>query len=406
MIRVGGRLVLGERRGEGATRLGRHIWVAGAAALLLMAGTVGLAQASGWRLGALWLVGGALGLVLYRTMFGFASAFRALLNERRTIGFRAQLLMLALAVLLFFPALAAGEILGSPVRGFIFPVGVATLIGAFVFGIGMQIAGGCASGTLYTAGGGNPKMLIALPCFVIGMTAGAYSAELWGRLPALPGLSLVAEFGLWPALAVTLGVLAALWIAAAGHERKRHGRVQPLLLGGGPHRLLSHPWPLAWGALALALLNALTLCLAGRPWGITAALALWGSRTVDRLGLDDPVFWFYWEEPTRAEALHRSLLGDVTTVMDLGLMAGALLAAGLAGRFAPRWRMAPRELAGAVIGGLLLGYGAAMASGCNISAYFSGIASGSLHGWVWIVGALPGSAAGLVLRRRFGLDRG
>ena len=86
------------------------------------------------------------------------------------------------------------------------------------------------------------------------------------------------------------------------------------------------------------------------------------------------------------------------------LITGALLAAGLAGRFAPTWRLGPGAALASVAGGLLLGVGAALAFGCNISAYFSGIASGSLHGWVWIFPALAGNWVGLRLRPLFGLD--
>jgi uncharacterized protein len=82
---------------------------------------------------------------------------------------------------------------------------------------------------------------------------------------------------------------------------------------------------------------------------------------------------------------------------------GALAAAGLAGRFAPSWRVPARSLAAAVIGGLLLGYGARIAFGCNIGAYFSGIASSSVHGWLWLVSAFAGNAAGTRLRPLFGL---
>lgn len=53
--------------------------------------------------------------------------------------------MLALAVLLFFPALAAGSLFGQPVSGFVSPVGTSVIVGAFIFGIGMQLGGGCAS---------------------------------------------------------------------------------------------------------------------------------------------------------------------------------------------------------------------------------------------------------------------
>ncbi|BBI64227.1 hypothetical protein HSBAA_55330 [Vreelandella sulfidaeris] len=46
--------------------------------------------------------------------------------------------------------------------GFVAPIGISVLVGAFLFGLGMQLGGGCASGTLFTAGGGNARMLITL----------------------------------------------------------------------------------------------------------------------------------------------------------------------------------------------------------------------------------------------------
>jgi uncharacterized membrane protein YedE/YeeE len=202
-----------------------------------------------------------------------------------------------------------------------------------------------------------------------------------------------------------LGSLAVLGAVAALSwrvEQRRHGAAEPLFgtrLGAG----LASPGPLAWVATVLALLNLATLWLAGRPWVITAAFPLWGSRAVEGLGWDDPAFWLFWEDPTRAEAILRPILADRTTIMDLGLVAGALLAALLAGRFAPRLAIDPREAGASVIGGLLLGYGAVMASGCNISAYVAGIASGSLHGWAWILPALAGNWAGVKLRPFFGL---
>ena len=76
----------------------------------------------------------------------------------------------------------------------------------------------------------------------------------------------------------------------------------------------------------------------------------------------------------------------------------------LAGRFAPAWRVPARSLVAAVVGGLLLGYGARVAFGCNIGAYFSGIASGSLHGWMWLPAAFAGSALGTRMRPMFGLS--
>lgn len=365
--------------------------------LLLGGGALALGMSQGGRVALLWLIGAGLGVALFHASFGFAGAFRRLLAEGRGAGLRAQMLLLALLVAFFLPALEAGSVWGAPVRGFVFPVGWALLLGAFLFGVGMQMGGGCASGTLYTAGGGAVRMWITLAAFVAGATLAAWQADLWLGWPALPAFSLPAALGLWPALGLSLGVLGVVALASRAIEKSRHGRVEPLAWRGGDP--LRGPWPLAWGAMALAVLGIATLVAAGRPWAITAAFPLWGSSLVEVLGWDDPSFWTYWEDPTRVEAWLRPVWTDRITLMNLGLMAGAFLAAALAGR-AAGWRL-PRlgEVATAITGGLLLGVGAVLATGCNISAYVAGIASGSLHGWVWIVPALVGNWVGLKLMK-------
>ncbi|MFD2181377.1 YeeE/YedE family protein [Rhodoplanes azumiensis] len=389
--------IVGRRRQPAVTAI---------AATVLTLGAAWLASASGWRFAALWIVGALLGVALYHAAFGFTHGFRVLFIERRSAHVRAQMLLLGTTVLLFYPLLAAGGVLGQPVRGFVFPAGLEVALGAFLFGIGMQLGGGCASGTLYTAGGGSTRMLVTLASFVVGATLATFTWEHWHVLPSLPPIGAVQTLGLWPALAGTLTILGLVWWGAARLERARHGRVEPILRR--PSRsdtasLLRGPWPFAVAALAIAVLELATLLIAGRPWGITQAFALWGSHAVDRLGLDDPTFWAFWEEPTRADALLRPLSADITTVMDVGLIVGALLAAGLAGRFAPTLRVPLPHVLAAIVGGLLLGFGAIMATGCNISAYVSGIASGSLHGWLWIVAALPGNWVGTKLRPLFRL---
>ena len=372
------------------------------AAALLVLGTLYVGQAANWRLASLWLIGGALGFSLYHAAFGFTGAYRALFATGRSASVRAQMLMLAVAVAIFFPAIDAGSVFGQPVRGFVFPAGVEVAIGAFLFGIGMQLGGGCASGTLYTAGGGDTRMVVTLVFFIVGMTLGAWDIERWADLPALPPVSLPAALGMWPALALNLSLFALIAWAVAARERRLTGAVEPIFRRPG-RRFLTGPWPFAWAALALALLNALTLVIAGRPWGITQAFATWGSMAADALGLADPVWWVYWEDPTRLDLLHRPLVQDATSLMNVGLILGAALAATLAGRFAPAWRIGWGPLLAAILGGLMLGYGARMAFGCNISAFFSGVASGSLHGWLWIVAALPGNWLGLRLRPIFSL---
>ena len=95
---------------------------------------------------------------------------------------------------------------------------------------------------------------------------------------------------------------------------------------------------LAAGALGLAAVNVATLALAGRPWGVTGAFALWGSKAIEAAGVN-VASWPYWSTPARSAELHASVFKDITSVMDFGIILGALAAAGIAGRFAPAWRV-------------------------------------------------------------------
>lgn len=370
-----------------------------AASLLLGALAVGLAF--GARLGLLMVVGALLGLVLYHAAFGFTAAWRVFITERRGRGLRAQMVMLAIAVLLFFPALAAGTLFGQPVSGFVAPIGVSVVVGAFLFGIGMQLGGGCASGTLFTAGGGNARMLITLLFFIVGSLIGSAHFTWWQGLPAIRPISLVGEFGAGGGIVVSLALFAAIAAFTVVMERRRHGQLERgPAIEAGHRRWLTGPWPLLAGAVGLALLNFVTLALAGRPWGITSAFALWGAKGYTLLG-GDVSAWGYWQAPGNVAALRASVWSDITTVMNVGILLGAMIAATLAGRFAPNFRIPLKSVAAAMIGGLLLGYGARLAFGCNIGAYFSGIASGSLHGWVWLVAGFAGNMLGVRLRPLF-----
>ena len=378
--------------------------VVAAALALLAVGGVALAQAYGARHAALFLTGGGLGVALYHALFGFTSAWRAFLTEGRGAGLRAQMVMLALATIIFLPVIAGGTLFGRPVGGAIAPAGVSVLVGAFLFGIGMQFGGGCASGTLFTVGGGSVRMVVTLAAFIAGSLISTLHAPFWYALPSLGSVSITASFGTGPALVLQLCAFAAIWWASALFERRRFGSLAAgIEFPTGAEiarRALRGPWPLVWGAVALALLNVLTLALAGHPWSITFAFGLWGAK-IAALGGIDVAAWEFWTWPAPARALGRSVFADVTSVMNFGIIGGALLAAGLAGKFRPSLSIPPRALVAEILGGLLLGYGARLAFGCNIGAFFSGVASGSLHGWLWFAAALAGNYAGLRLRPLF-----
>lgn len=360
--------------------------------------TVHLAQ-GGWRPAALWAVGLLLGLTLYHASFGFASGYRRMIVARDMRGVQAQLLLLALTTLLFAPLLAAGLAFGSNIGGAWAPLGVPVAAGAFMFGVGMQLAGGCGSGTLYTAGGGSLRMGLVLGAACAGSFWGSLHLGWWRRLPAIDGVVLADVFGAPFALALQLAFIAALALLL-----QRLARPMPATPAApdGVDRLLSGPWPPVVGALLLALGNAATLLVDGHPWSITWGFTVWGAKAAMALGWE-PAASTFWRDGAAWQSLQRSVLDDTTSMMDLAIMLGALCAAALAGRFAPRVRVPWPSLAAALLGGLAIGYGARIAYGCNIGAFLAGVASGSLHGWLWIAAALPGTWLGIGLRRRFGM---
>jgi len=376
-----------------------------AALAAIAAGALYLNVAVSGRQSLLFLVGALAGVALYHAAFGFTASWRTFITDRRGGGIRAQMLMLALTCAVFFPLLATGHAFGQTLRGSVAPVGMSVVVGAFMFGIGMQLGGGCASGTLYSAGGGNTRMLATLAAFIAGSVIGTAHMPWWSALPATRPLSLIAMVGAAPGLAVSLAAFALLTVMTLMLERRRYGQLdEDSAPRRGWRRVMQGPWPLVAGGVALALVNIATLAISGRPWGVTGAFALWGAKIAMALGVNVAA-WPYWAAPAQAAALKASVVTDVTSVMDAGIMLGALAAASAAGRFAPVWRVPLRSLAAAIVGGLMLGYGARIAYGCNIGAYFSGIASGSLHGWVWLPSAFAGNILGTRLRPVFGLRR-
>lgn len=349
----------------------------------------------GWRQSVLFLIGGLFGISLYHASFGFASAYRRLFVYGDVNGVLSQVLMLAIATVLFVPFLATGSFLGQPIEGAVAPVAVQGAIGAFLFGIGMQLGSGCACGTLYTIGGGSSGMVLTLLTFGIGSFWASLTGGVWAGLPRLNPISLVNTWG-WAGGAIQLAVLGliafVLW-----KRRDTTPSVQRSF------SLLYGPWSLVWGAIALAVLNWLTLLVAGRPWGVTWGFTLWTAKIAQFLGWN-PAASAFWSKGFGADALQKSVFADPISVTNFGVILGAALAATLAGKLAVKKPQSRLAIAAALIGGLMMGYGARLAFGCNVGAYFGGIASTSLHGWLWIVFALLGTGIGVKVRSLFQLS--
>lgn len=336
--------------------------------------------AAGPRAGLLVLIGIGFGLVLEGLRVGFAGPWRLMATERDARGFVALLLAIGLAALAALPLMAAApdELIGAHA-----PVGIGMIVGAFFFGMAMQLVFGCGSGTLVNAGSGNAVGAVALVAFIAGSFLGTLHLGWWTALGSLPVITLQGLLGTTGGLILTLvglGAVAAYAMRAAAPERRVPA----------PRLLVA--------AVLLAVLATLNLLVAGQPWGIVYGLGLWGAKIAQAGGADLAASGF-WSAPVNADRLRESVLLDVTSLTNIGLIAGAFIAMRWRTSVAPqtnalRWQ----SWAAVAAAGLVLGYTARMAFGCNVGAFFSGIATGSLHGWVWFAVAFAGSTIGLRLR--------
>ncbi|WP_127471391.1 YeeE/YedE family protein [Thiomicrorhabdus aquaedulcis] len=354
------------------------------------------------------LIGGLLGASLNYFQYGFSSSFRNLMVQQRTAGVRALLWMLALAVLLFTPILAWQPFApflpldhwgAQSHQGFIRPLSLAVPVGAFLFGIGMQIGCGCTSGTLNRVGQLQPLSFITLLFIIVGGTLAAFSFTHWQSWPTLNAVAFQTTFGVLPGLVIQLALFFGLYKGLLWLEHQRHHHIEPLIstpLNAHKRRLTLHPFLLA--GLALALLNTLLLLVLGSPWAISGAFVYWGTALIELFSL--PIDWRYWDYTLEnATRLQQVWYQNPVVLTTVGLVLGALAVTLL--HPTPRVKVTRSGFLASVMGGTIMGVGAVMAAGCNIGALFSGIASGSLHGWLWLVFALLGNGVGVYLKQRF-----
>mgnify|MGYP002713184302 CR=1 FL=1 len=149
------------------TRIGvAFVWLA-------LALTIGFAAYSlqGGRHLALYAVSLLMGAVLLHTGFGFTGSLRRFVTGRDLLALRAPLALVGLTTLALAPALAAGAAFGQPLGPAAAPVAVQVAVGALLFGVGMQLGGGCGSGTLFSLRGGHGRMLLVLLFFCVGSFA-------------------------------------------------------------------------------------------------------------------------------------------------------------------------------------------------------------------------------------------
>ena len=157
---------------------------------------------------------------------------------------------------------------------------------------------------------------------------------------------------------------------------------------------LKDAWPYITGAVLLSVFQIVTLAVTGNPWGVSGVLANWGAWLYQLVGgsVDK---WYYFSSEGAQKVLSNNFIKDPGTMRNLGIIFGALFATLIASGYKFKKIKSGKQVVAAILGGLLMGYGARIGYGCNIGALYSGITVFSLSGWVFgifiFLGAIVGS---------------
>ncbi|TLP78437.1 selenium metabolism membrane protein YedE/FdhT [Pseudomonas nitroreducens] len=142
--------------------------------------------------------------------------------------------------------------------------------------------------------------------------------------------------------------------------------------------------------VALGVISAYYFAMTGTFWAVTGEFTRWGGHVLSWFGLQ-PQEWSYF----KIIGLQGTPLDRIDGVMIIGMFLGALVCALWAGNVSLRWPTSKRRLLQGLIGGVIAGFGARLAMGCNLAAFFTGIPMFSVHAWAFMISTVIGAWFGV-----------
>ncbi|WIV12359.1 YeeE/YedE family protein [Proteiniborus sp. MB09-C3] len=372
------------------------------------------------------ITGVVLGYILSRSRYGFAGGIKRIYVTGE--GSLTKVLLIMFAVTMVASAgiqwaavakdavpqfRAASSDLVIPGSDSVQMLNISTILGGLFFGIGMMLAGGCASGTLSDLGEGEIRSAIALPFFALFAIPGhalrhvIADSEI-GKIGAQVYLPDV--FGFIGTIIVSFALLLVLYVITRKYEdfRKKEGFYQETVFEPNEqplpedkdfklfsyntyHKFFIERWSFLKGGMLLSIGFIFVLNTTGKNWGVTSAFTKLGVKIVNFFGIEitSPAF------TSIVKDVNAGLLYDAGTLRNFGIVIGAALCMLLAGNFRFNFDFKFKDAVYYAIGGALMGFGSRLAGGCNLGALYSAISSFSLSGWGFLVALWLGGIVAL-----------
>ncbi|AMO83623.1 selenium metabolism membrane protein YedE/FdhT [Obesumbacterium proteus] len=148
-------------------------------------------------------------------------------------------------------------------------------------------------------------------------------------------------------------------------------------------------WAPLPAVIAAGILSTYYFGITGTFWAVTGEFTRWGGHVLQLFGAH-PEQWGYF----KVIGLEGSPLDRIDGMMVIGMFGGCFAAALWANNVKLRMPQHRIRICQAVLGGMIAGFGARLAMGCNLAAFFTGIPQFSLHAWFFALATAVGSYFG------------
>ncbi|WP_367298428.1 selenium metabolism membrane protein YedE/FdhT [Hafnia alvei] len=148
-------------------------------------------------------------------------------------------------------------------------------------------------------------------------------------------------------------------------------------------------WAPLPAVIAAGVLSTYYFGITGTFWAVTGEFTRWGGHVLQLFGAH-PEQWGYF----KVIGLDGSPLDRIDGMMVIGMFGGCFAAALWANNVKLRMPQHRIRIFQAVLGGMIAGFGARLAMGCNLAAFFTGIPQFSLHAWFFALATAVGSYFG------------
>ncbi|MBL8163446.1 MAG: YeeE/YedE family protein, partial [Anaerolineae bacterium] len=277
------------------------------------------------------------------------------------------------------------------------PVSWVLVAAGVAFGIGMALSGACISGHLYRLGEGYARAPLALLGSLIGFGLGFFTWQsvYLGTISQAPTAWLPATLGYGGALAVHLALLSVLALLLLRYLPALPQReTERLTLAGVWRRVIEQRWnPLTTGGI-VGVVGTIAY-LRVEPLGVTSQIGSVSRTVLDNAGL-------LADRLNGLDGFAGCATQVVQTITENGWLIGGLVAGSFAVvLLANRFQISRLTLGGgvtALLGGILMGWGAMLALGCTVGTLLSGISAFAVSGWVFAFAVFGGVWLGIKLR--------